>query len=257
MLTIANHTFSSRLLMGTGKFATSALMLGALETSGAGMVTLAMKRVTTSASEGDVYAPLKASGIPLLPNTSGARTADEAVFAAQLAREAMNTSWIKLEIHPDQRWLLPDPIETLSAAEQLVKAGFTVLPYCSADPILCKRLEEVGCAAVMPLGAPIGSNQGLSTRDMLRIIIEQAHVPVVVDAGIGRPSQAVEAIEMGADAVLVNTAIASAANPIQMAHAFRLAVEAGELARTSCPGPITLGQAQASSPLTAFLDTLN
>lgn len=256
MLTIADCTFSSRLLMGTGKFATPALMLAALEASGAGMVTLAMKRVTATANEGDVYAPLKASGIPLLPNTSGARTADEAVLAAQLAREAMNTPWIKLEIHPDQRWLLPDPIETLKAAEQLVKEGFVVMPYCSADPVLCKRLEDVGCAAVMPLGAPIGSNQGLSTRDMLRIIIEQAQVPVVVDAGIGRPSQAVEALEMGADAVLVNTAIASASDPVQMAHAFRLAVEAGELARSSRPGAVTW-QAQASSPLTSFLDTLN
>lgn len=257
MLTIADHTFSSRLLMGTGKFATPELMLAALTASGAGMVTLAMKRVTATASEGDVYGPLNASGVPLLPNTSGARTADEAVLAAQLAREAMSTPWIKLEIHPDQRWLLPDPIETLKAAEQLVKEGFVVLPYCSADPVLCKRLEEVGCAAVMPLGAPIGSNQGLSTRDMLRIIIEQASVPVIVDAGIGRPSQAVEALEMGADAVLVNTAIASAADPVKMAHAFRLAVEAGELARTSRPGAVTWQAAQASSPLTAFLDTLN
>lgn len=256
MLTIADRTFSSRLLMGTGKFATPELMLAALKASGAGMVTLAMKRVTADAREGDVYAPLKSSGIALLPNTSGARTADEAVLAAQLAREAMGTPWIKLEIHPDQRWLLPDPIETLNAAERLTKEGFIVLPYCSADPVLCKRLEEVGCAAVMPLGAPIGSNQGLSTRDMLRIIIEQAQVPVIVDAGIGRPSQAVEAIEMGADAVLVNTAIASAADPVKMAHAFRLAVEAGELARASRPGAVTW-HAQASSPLTSFLDTLN
>ena len=256
MLTIANHTFSSRLFMGTGKFATPDLMLAALAASGADMVTLAMKRVTANASEGDVYAPLRASGIKLLPNTSGARTADEAVLAAQLAREAMDTPWIKLEIHPDQRWLLPDPIETLHAAEQLVNDGFIVLPYCSADPVLCKRLEEVGCAAVMPLGAPIGSNQGLSTRDMLRIIIEQAQVPVVVDAGIGRPSQALEALEMGADAVLVNTAIASAADPVKMATAFRLAIEAGELARASQPGAATW-HAHASSPLTAFLDTLN
>lgn len=257
MLTIANHTFSSRLFMGTGKFAAPDLMLAALAASGANMVTLAMKRVTANASEGDVYAPLRASGIKLLPNTSGARTADEAVLAAHLAREAMDTPWIKLEIHPDQRWLLPDPIETLHAAEQLVIDGFIVLPYCSADPVLCKRLEEVGCAAVMPLGAPIGSNQGLSTRDVLRIIIEQAQIPVVVDAGIGRPSQALEALEMGADAVLVNTAIASAADPVQMATAFRLAVEAGELARTSQPGATTWHAAHASSPLTAFLDTLN
>ena len=254
MLTIAEHTFTSRLLMGTGKFASPEQMIAALKASAASMVTLALKRVTLDAREGDVYAPLKASGVPLLPNTSGARTAQEALLAAQLAREAIGTSWIKLEIHPDQRWLLPDPIETLKAAEQLVNDGFIVLPYCGADPVLCKRLEEVGCAAVMPLGAPIGSNLGLSTRDMLRIIIEQSRVPVIVDAGIGRPSHATEALEMGADAVMVNTAIASAADPVQMAHAFRLAVEAGEWARRSSPGAIARHSALATSPLTAFLE---
>lgn len=254
MLTIAGHTLSSRLLMGTGKFASPEQMMAALDAAQAGMVTLAMKRVTLDAREGDVYAPLRTSGVPLLPNTSGARTADEAVLAAQLAREALGTAWIKLEIHPDQRWLLPDPVETLRAAEQLVTDGFIVLPYCSADPVLCKRLEEAGCAAVMPLGAPIGSNQGLSTREMLRIIIEQSQVPVIVDAGLGRPSQATDALEMGADAVLVNTAIASAADCVSMAHAFRLAVEAGALARRSCPGATAWHAAQASSPLTAFLD---
>jgi thiazole synthase ThiGH ThiG subunit len=167
-------------------------------------------------------------GVRLLPNTSGAKTAGEAVFAAQLAREALGTNWIKLEIHPDVKYLLPDAVETLRAAEILVKQGFVVLPYCSADPVLCKRLEEAGCAAVMPLGAPIGSNQGLQTREFLHIIIEQARVPVVVDAGIGAPSQAAEALEMGADAVLVNTAIAVAGDPVAMATAFRLAVEAGD-----------------------------
>ncbi|MDU3078215.1 MAG: thiazole synthase, partial [Mixta calida] len=197
-------------------------------------------------------APLQASGVQLLPNTSGARTAEEAIFAARLAREALGTHWLKLEIHPDARYLLPDAIETLKAAQQLVKEGFTVLPYCGADPVLCKRLEEAGCAAVMPLGAPIGSNQGLKTRDLLAIIIEQAKVPVVIDAGIGAPSHASEALEMGADAVLVNTAIAVARDPVEMARAFRLAVEAGRLAWRSGLGASQI-QAAPSSPLTAFL----
>src|SRR6185437_10026298 len=190
--------------------------------------------------------------IQLLPNTSGVRNAKEAVLAAQLAREALETDWLKLEIHPDPRYLLPDPIETLKAAEELVKLGFIVLPYISADPVVCKRLEEAGVAAVMPLGSPIGSNNGLQTRAMLEIIIEQINIPVVIDAGIGTPSQAAEAMEMGADAVLVNTAIAIAQNPIQMAEAFKLGVEAGRLCYESGVGERSL-TAQASSPLTAFL----
>ncbi|WP_000297804.1 thiazole synthase, partial [Escherichia sp. TW14182] len=197
--------------------------------------------------------PLIAAGVTLLPNTSGAKTAEEAIFAAHLAREALGTHWLKLEIHPDARWLLPDPIETLKAAETLVQQGFVVLPYCGADPVLCKRLEEVGCAAVMPLGAPIGSNQGLETRAMLEIIIQQATVPVVVDAGIGVPSHAAQALEMGADAVLVNTAIAVADDPVTMAKAFRLAVEAGLLARQAGPGSRS-HFAHATSPLTGFLE---
>lgn len=252
MLKIADTTFTSHLLTGTGKFSSAALMQQALAASGSQLVTMAMKRVDLRRGGDNILAPLQALGVQLLPNTSGAKTAEEAVFAAQLAREALGTSWIKLEIHPDVKYLLPDAVETLKAAERLVKQGFIVLPYCSADPVLCKRLEEAGCAAVMPLGAPIGSNQGLLTRDFLQIIIEQAQVPVIVDAGIGAPSQAAEALEMGADAVLVNTAIAVARDPISMATAFRLAVEAGLLARQSGLGS-RMRQASASSPLTGFL----
>lgn len=252
MLRIADKTFSSRLLTGSGKFSSPAIMLEALRESGSQLVTLAMKRIDLRGGDDGILLPLQASGIQLLPNTSGAKTAEEAIFAARLAREALGTHWLKLEIHPDVRYLLPDPIETLKAAEALVKEGFTVLPYCHADPVLCRQLEEAGCAAVMPLGAPIGSNQGLKTRDLLAIIIEQASIPVIVDAGIGAPSHASEALEMGADAVLVNTAIASSRNPVMMARAFRLAAEAGSLACESGLGERSL-RAQATSPLTAFL----
>ncbi|WP_105621624.1 thiazole synthase [Cronobacter malonaticus] len=253
MLRIADKTFQSRLFTGTGKFASSSLMLEAIRESGSEMATLAMKRVDQLRRDDALLAPLQASGVALLPNTSGAKTAEEAVFAAQLAREALGTHWIKLEIHPDARWLLPDPIETLWAAEKLVAQGFVVLPYCGADPVLCKRLEEAGCAAVMPLGAPIGSNQGLQTRALLEIIIAQASVPVVVDAGIGAPSHAAEALEMGADAVLVNTAIAVARDPVAMARAFRQAVEAGRTGYEAGLGARAF-QAQATSPLTGFLE---
>jgi len=253
MLKIADTTFTSHLLTGTGKFSSAALMQQALAASGSQLVTMAMKRIDLRRGGDNILAPLQALGVRLLPNTSGAKTAEEAIFAAQLAREALGTSWIKLEIHPDVKYLLPDAVETLKAAEILVKQGFIVLPYCSADPVLCKRLEEAGCAAVMPLGAPIGSNQGLLTRDFLQIIIEQARVPVIVDAGIGAPSQAAEAIEMGADAVLVNTAIAVAGDPVAMAQAFSLAVEAGLLARQSGLGG-KRREASASSPLTRFLN---
>lgn len=252
MLQIADKTFSSRLFTGTGKFSSSQVMIDAIRTSGSQLVTMAMKRVDLRGHNDDILLPLKQAGVHLLPNTSGAKTAEEAIFAAQLAREALGTNWVKLEIHPDVRYLLPDPIETLKAAEALVKQGFVVLPYCGADPVLCKRLEEAGCAAVMPLGAPIGSNQGLQTRALLEIIIEQSRVPVVVDAGIGAPSHAAEALEMGASAVLVNTAIAVARDPVQMAQAFRLAVEAGHLAAQSGLDS-RHQQAQASSPLTSFL----
>lgn len=252
MLTIADRTFSSRLFTGTGKFASGELMAKAIEASGSQLVTMALKRVELDQQQDNILAYLKQLDVELLPNTSGARTAEEAVFAAQLAREALGTNWLKLEIHPDPRYLMPDPIETLKAAEQLCDMGFVVLPYCSADPVLCKRLEQVGCAAVMPLGSAIGSNQGLTTRSMLEIIIEQANVPVVVDAGIGAPSHASEAMEMGADAVLVNTAMAVAGDPEIMAKAFAMAVEAGRMAYESGLGAVGL-QAEASSPLTGFL----
>jgi thiazole synthase len=254
-LKIADRTFSSRLLTGTGKFASAQTMSAALAASGSELITLALKRVRLDAPDEQILEPLRALGVQLLPNTSGARTAREAVYAAELAREALGTHWLKLEIHPDPRYLMPDPIETFAAAETLCRAGFTVLPYCGADPVLCKRLEEVGCAAVMPLGAAIGSNQGLSTRAMLEIIIAQARVPVIVDAGIGAPSHAAAALEMGADAVLVNTAIAVAADPVAMARAFELAVRAGRLGYRSGLG-VVHRTASASSPLTPFLETL-
>ncbi|MCL9777386.1 thiazole synthase [Vibrio methylphosphonaticus] len=252
MLTIAGKNFSSRLFTGTGKFADKSLMVNAIIESGSELSTMALKRVDLDTQDDDILRPLIERGVNLLPNTSGAKNAKDAVFAAHLAREALGTNWLKLEIHPDPKYLLPDPIETLIAAEQLVKDGFIVLPYCPADPTLCKRLEEVGCAAVMPLGAPIGSNKGLVTQDFLEIIIEQANVPVVVDAGIGAPSHAALAMELGADAVLVNTAIASAANPAAMAKAFKLAVESGRLAYESGLAG-TVNHAVASSPLTSFL----
>lgn len=253
-LQIANKVFHSRLFTGTGKFGSAALMEESLLASGSELVTVALKRVNMLEKEqDDILAHLSHPQFNLLPNTSGVRNAREAVFAAQLAREALETNWLKLEIHPDPKYLMPDPIETLKAAEELVKLGFVVLPYIHADPVLCKRLEEVGVAAVMPLGSPIGSNKGLKTRDFLEIIIEQSKVPVVVDAGIGAPSHAAEAMEMGADAVLVNTAIAVAKDPVQMGRAFKLAVEAGRMAyEAKLAAPVT--HAVASSPLTAFLD---
>ncbi|MFA0087103.1 thiazole synthase [Vibrio sp. 10N.261.51.F12] len=254
MLTIAGKTFTSRLFTGTGKFADKSLMVDAIIESGSELATMALKRVNLDSQDDDILRPLIERGINLLPNTSGAKNAKDAIFAAHLAREALGTNWLKLEIHPDPKYLLPDPIETLLAAEQLVKDGFIVMPYCHSDPTLCKRLEEVGCAAVMPLGAPIGSNKGLVTRDFLEIIIEQANVPVVVDAGIGAPSHAALAMELGADAVLVNTAIAAAANPPAMAKAFRLAIESGRLAYESGLAG-TVNHAVASSPLTSFLDS--
>ena len=253
-LIIAGRTFKSRLFLGTGKFRSNAEMKAAIAASGTEMVTVAMKRIELGDSEDDMLAHVVRPEIQLLPNTSGVRDAEEAVFAAQMSREAFGTPWLKLEIHPDPRYLLPDSTETLRATEMLAKEGFIVLPYCQADPTLCKRLEEAGAAAVMPLGAPIGSNLGLRTRDFLRIIIEQSRVPVIVDAGIGAPSHAAEAMEMGASACLVNTAIAVAGNPSAMAVAFRKAVEAGREAYESGLGTASLNfEAEASSPLTAFL----
>lgn len=253
MLTLANHQFSSRLLTGSGKFSNTQIMRDAIQHSGSVIVTLAMRRIATDGNTDETLRVLRSLDVTLLPNTSGAKTAEEAVFAAELAYEAIGSQWIKLEIHPDQRYLLPDPIETLKAADVLVKKGFHVLPYCSADPALCKRLEEVGCAAVMPLGAPIGSNQGLQTKPFIQIIVEQAQIPVIVDAGIGKPSEAMAAMEMGVDAVLVNTAIATSSNPVAMAKAFASAIETGRAAYEAGLGA-TRGKASASSPLTAFLE---
>ncbi|WP_163708594.1 thiazole synthase [Mangrovibacterium lignilyticum] len=252
-LIIADKTFQSRLFTGTGKFSSNQVMEDALLASESELVTVALRRVDLNNSQDDLLRHLNHPHINLLPNTSGVRTAKEAVFAAELAREALGTNWVKLEIHPDPRYLLPDSEETLKATGQLVKLGFVVLPYIQADPVLCKKLEDVGTAAVMPLGAPIGSNKGLQTRDFLRIIIEQSNVPVIVDAGIGAPSHAAEAIEMGADAVLVNTAIAVSNHPAMMGKAFKLAVEAAMLAREAKLAPVR-DYAEASSPLTSFLD---
>lgn len=253
-LHLGNKRFESRLFTGTGKFSSNDLMEEALLASGSELITVALKRVGHSLDD-DLLKRVTHPNQHLLPNTSGARTAKEAVFAAQLSREAFGTNWLKLEIHPDPKYLMPDPLETLKAAEELVKDGFVVLPYIHADPVLCKRLEEVGVAAVMPLGAAIGSNQGLQTRAFLRMIIEQSNVPVVVDAGIGAPSHAAEAMEMGADAVLVNTAIAVSGNPVAMAEAFKLAVQAGRMAYESRLAQ-TNTAASASSPLTGFLHEL-
>lgn len=260
-LKIADKEFNSRLFTGTGKFGNLKSMEDALLASGSELVTVALRRMEKSElnqdqdsiSKESILGHLNHPHINLLPNTSGVRNAKEAVFASQLAREALETNWVKLEVHPDPKYLMPDPIETLKAAEELVKLGFVVMPYCSADPVLCKKLEDVGCAVVMPLGAAIGSNKGLQTKDMLEIIIDQAMVPVIVDAGIGAPSQAAEAMEMGASAVLVNTALAVAQHPVEMAKAFKLGVEAGRLAYEAKLGSVK-SNAEASSPLTSFLD---
>ena len=217
------------------------------------LVTMALKRIDIKNKNDNMLEHLEGTNLNWLPNTSGVRNAKEAVFAAKMAREALETNWIKLEIHPDPKYLLPDPIETLKATEELIKNGFVVLPYINADPVLCKRLEQVGAQAVMPLGAAIGTNKGLKTKDMLEIIIEQSNVPVIVDAGIGAPSHAAEAMEMGADAVLVNTAIAVSNHPIQMGKAFKMAVECGRIAYKAKLGQ-TSTSAKASSPLTSFLE---
>ena len=253
ILKIGNREFSSRLFVGTGKFASPDIMLKAVLASQSQMITVAMKRVNLlNEATDDMLTHINREHVQLLPNTSGVRDAREAVLAAQMSREIFHTDFIKLEIHPDPKYLLPDPIETLKATEELAKLGFTVLPYVQADPVLCKRLEEAGAAAVMPLGAPIGTNKGLRTADFLQIIIDQSCVPVVVDAGLGVPSHAAAAMEMGADAVLVNTAIAVAADPVAMADAFHLATIAGRRAFLAGPGAVS-DAANASSPLTAFL----
>ena len=252
-LIIGGREFTSRLFVGTGKFRSNELMEAALKASGSQMVTVAMKRIDMDNREDDMLRHIMHDGVQLLPNTSGVRTAEEAILAAQLAREAFGTNFLKLEIHPDPKYLFPDPVETLKATEELAKMGFVVLPYIQADPVLCKRLEEAGAATVMPLAAPIGSNKGLVTRELLKIIIEQSRVPVVVDAGLGAPSHAAEAMELGADAVLVNTAIAVAGDPVRMARAFAAATVAGREAYEAGLGA-TGDYAVASSPLTSFLD---
>ena len=253
-LVIAGREFNSRLFLGTGKFNNNNLMAEAIKASGTEMVTVAMKRVELEDKHDDLLTHItQFADIQLLPNTSGVRNAEEAVFAAQMSREAFGTNWLKLEIHPDPRYLLPDSVETLKATEQLVKMGFVVLPYCQADPTLCKHLEEAGAATVMPLAAPIGTNKGLRMKDFLRIIIEQSTVPVVVDAGIGAPSHAAEAMEMGADCCLVNTAIAVAGDPVKMAVAFKEAVIAGRSDFEAGLGAVS-DSAEASSPLTSFLN---
>jgi thiazole synthase len=250
-LVIAGREFGSRFFVGTGKFPSNAALRDAIDASGTEMVTVALRRVDETADE-DILDAVDMERVLLLTNTSGADDAEEAVRLARLARAAGLPTWIKLEITPDPRYLLPDPIETLKAAEILVRDGFTVLPYVNADPVLCKRLEEAGCATVMPLGSWIGSNQGLRTRAALEIIVEQSLVPVVVDAGLGAPSHAAEAMELGADAVLVNTAIGTAGDPAAMAAAFRLAVVAGRQAFVAGL-PAAAAVAAASSPLTGFL----
>lgn len=255
ILKIGDREFGSRLFVGTGKFSSPDVMLEAIKASSSEMITVAMKRVNMlNEATDEMLTHIDREHVQLLPNTSGVRTADEAVLAAQMSREIFHTNFIKLEIHPDPKYLMPDPIATLDATRRLAEDGFTVLPYIQADPVLCKLLEEAGAAAVMPLAAPIGTNKGLVTRDMLEIIIEQSRVPVVVDAGLGAPSHAADAMEMGADAVLVNTAIAVAGDPVEMARAFRLAVEAGRMAFNAGLGSVSK-HAQATSELTAFLNS--
>lgn len=253
-LIIGGKEFTSRLFVGTGKFSSPETMLKAILASESQMITVAMKRINMlNEATDDMLTHINREKVQFLPNTSGARDAKEAVLAAKMSREIFGSPFIKLEIHPDPKYLLPDPIETLKATEELAADGFVVLPYIPADPVLCKRLEEVGASAVMPLGAPIGTNKGLRTRDFIEIIIEQADVPVVVDAGLGAPSHAAEAMEMGADAVLVNTAIAVASDPVKMADAFRLATIAGREAYLAGLGEVS-DSASATSPLTSFLN---
>jgi thiazole synthase len=246
-LVIAGRAFRSRLILGTGKYDSFETMRDAVVASDAEMVTVAVRRIDFDAPAEDITAFLP-DDVLLLSNTSGCETADEAVRSARLARAGGLPDWIKLEVIPDPHYLLPDPLETLRAAEILVAEGFTVLPYVLPDPVLACKLEEVGCATVMPLAAPIGSGRGLKLKDSIRIMIEQAEVPVVVDAGLGSPSHAAEAMELGADAVLVNTAIATSQDPVEMATAFKLAVQAGRGARRAGIMDETV-TARASSPV--------
>jgi len=251
-LKLAGLEFDSRLIVGTGKYASGQMLSEACRASGAQIATMAVKRVDTKNHSDEIIKPLRDLNITLMPNTSGAKNAREAVFAAQLAREALRSDWIKVEVHPDVKYLLPDPIETYKACEELCRDGFKVFPYINADPVLFRRLEDLGVCAVMPLGAPIGSARGLDTISMLKIIIRESHVPVIIDAGIGAPSDAIKAFELGADACMVNTAIAAAGDSIMMARAFNLAQEAGRLAYKAGLAGIT-DTARATSPMEAFL----
>jgi thiazole synthase len=252
-LEIAGESFNSRLFVGTGKFSSGQILQKTIQSSESELVTVAMKRANPKGMEDSILDYIQDTKVRLLPNTSGVRNAKEAVFVAQMAREALETNWLKLEIHPDPKYLMPDPVETLLATEELAKDGFIILPYCHADPVLCKRLEDAGAAAVMPLGSPIGTNRGLDSREFLKIIIEQSNLPVVIDAGIGAPSHAAEAMEIGASAVLVNTALAIAQDPERMGFAFKQSVVAGRLAHLSGLGAKNQ-YAQATSPLTGFLN---
>ncbi len=255
LLEISGKKFSSRLFIGTGKFGNLRLMQASLQSSGSELITVALRRVDFHRQEESLYDYLESDRYIIMPNTSGAKDAREAVKMAELARAAGLSHWIKLEVTPEPRYLLPDGEETLKAAEILVKEGFVVLPYIQADPILARKLEDCGTATVMPLAAPIGTNKGVKNKNMLSIIIDQSSVPVVIDAGLGAPSHAAECMEMGADAVLVNTAIATAGDPVTIARAFKLAVEAGRLSYLASPRQ-TIDEAEASSPLTGFLRSL-
>ncbi len=252
-LILSGEKFSSRLFLGTGKFASNDLMYEAIKASESELVTVALKRVEMNNEHDTLISSITKSGVRLMTNTSDTHNAQEVIFAARLALEAFGSRIVKVEIHPDPKYLLPDPFETLKATEVLAKDGFIVMPYIQADPILCKYLEDAGAAAVMPLGAPIGTNKGLKTKDLLQIIIEQSRVPVVIDAGLGAPSHAAEAMEMGADAVLVNTAVAAAGDPVAMAQAFKEAVIAGRRAYEAGL-PAVAHSASATSPIDSFFE---
>ena len=254
-LVIGGRKFTNRFFLGTGKFASSDMLRRALAASGTELVTTALTRVREGdAPHDDILKVIDRSKVEVMLNvmlnTSGARNADEAVRIAKIGRAA-GFNWVKIEVHPDARYLLPDPVETLEAVRQCAKLGMVVLPYINADPVLARHCEDAGAAAVMPLGSPIGSNRGIRTRDMIEIIVEQSHVPVVVDAGIGLPSHAAEAIELGADAVLANTAVAAADDPVEMARAFNLAVQAAEIGIKAGP-PAERATACATSPMDIF-----
>jgi len=252
-LTLGNRRFGSRLILGTGKFSDSKTMAAAVKASGTELVTVALRRINIKRPSDDLLAPLlKLKNLTIMPNTSGARNAAEAVKAAHIARELCGSKFIKLEIHPNPQHLMPDPIETYEAAKILARENFLVMPYMPADPVLAKRLEDVGCVSVMPLGSAIGSGRGLSTNEMLKLIIRESRVPVIVDAGIRSPSEAAAAMEMGCSAVLVNSAIAVAQNPTAMASAFAQAVAAGHAGRLAGCMPQS-DFAQPTSPLTSFL----